>query len=377
MKNILIITGRYLPGFKDGGPVRTLKNLTDSIGERFNFTIACADRDHGDAKPYDNISVNDFNKLGKANVYYVKNGRFSFSKIKKLSSANDIVYVCGVYNSYAIKALILKRLGLIKKPFVLAPMGSFSKGALQIKSLKKQVYFATVKAFGLFKKINFSVTSDIEEEELREALNITNKCYVAEDPQRSISPEFVHSENKKDGITKIVFISRICQKKNLHDALRILSKVRSKAVFHIYGNIEDKEYFERAKGMIVNLPTNITCEYKGEIPSEEVPNVMKNYDIFLFPTFGENFGHVISEALATGTIPVISNTTPWNDLNEKNSGFVIDLSDMEMFVNTIENICKMEPDEMKIISDNARNYYLEKYNNALENNGYIKMFDEL
>ena len=36
-KDILIIMGRYLPGYKDGGPVRSIKNLTDFLGREYNF----------------------------------------------------------------------------------------------------------------------------------------------------------------------------------------------------------------------------------------------------------------------------------------------------------------------------------------------------
>lgn len=32
-RRILILNGRYLPGYKDGGPVRSIKNLTDRLGE--------------------------------------------------------------------------------------------------------------------------------------------------------------------------------------------------------------------------------------------------------------------------------------------------------------------------------------------------------
>lgn len=50
----------------------------------------------------------------------------------------DLIYVCGPYNDYAYKTLLLKRIGRIKKPVVVASMGSFSAGALQIKSHKKR-----------------------------------------------------------------------------------------------------------------------------------------------------------------------------------------------------------------------------------------------
>ena len=59
------------------------------------------------------------------------------NEIKKV----DIVYCCGPYNDYAIKAMVLKKLGFFKMPLVIASMGSFSKGALSIKSKEKNDIF--------------------------------------------------------------------------------------------------------------------------------------------------------------------------------------------------------------------------------------------
>ena len=376
MYNILIITGRYLPGYKDGGPVRTIKNLTDLLGSKYHFTIACSDRDHGDIKPYDGIDEG-LNRVGKADVAYMKDGRFSFSSIVKLAKKNDLTYVCGPYNGYAIKALILNRLGFIKCPFVLAPMGSFSKGALAIKSSKKKIFFMLVKVLGLFKKVSFSVTSSVEEEELKYALNLKNKCYIARDPQRAIDESLKHECYKKDNKLQVVFLSRISEKKNLDGAIDILSKVTGNVNFSIYGNVEDREYFSRCEEKLKKLPGNISWEYKGMADAEKVPGILSQYDVFLFPTHGENFGHVISEALSAGTIPVISDTTPWLDLNKYGAGYVINHDEIEGFRAVIDRLCSMSEDEIRTISDNAYEYYRRDYEHSIEHNGYSEMFDEL
>ena len=376
MKNILIITGRYLPGFKDGGPVRTIKNLTDLLGDDYHFTIMCSDRDHGDTKPYENINEG-INHVGKADVIYVPDSKFSFSLIKSEANKNNLIYVCGPYNNYAIKALILNRLSLIKCPFVLAPMGSFSKGALNIKSAKKRVFFTIVKLLNLFKNVSFSVTSKVEEKELRDALGLANKCYIARDPERAIDESISHNEFKKSGRLRVVFLSRISEKKNLYGAIEILSKVKGDIDFTVYGNIEDKDYYDKCIKRLEILPGNVRFEYKGIADSEDVPRILSEYDVFLFPTFGENFGHVISEALSAGTIPVISDTTPWLDLDEKNAGFVINISDISSFAKTIDKLYQMSCDKLLVISNNAKDYYRKNYEESVKNNGYRVMYEEL
>lgn len=385
MKKIAIITGRYLPGYKDGGPVRTIKNLTDMLGDDYSFTVVCADRDHGDDVPYDNIMIgsSNSNRVGKSNVIYIENGKYSFSDIKKIALENDLLYICGPYNGYAIKSLILKRIGKIKCPVVLAPMGSFSKGALSIRSKKKQVFLLIIRILGLFNNIYFSVTSEVEKEEMKTALNmggkqdLDNRCFVAEDPQRKPGELLSHKSYRENNILKVVFISRICEKKNLLGAAEILKKVKGNVCFHIYGNMEDKQYYARCLDVLNSLPQNIKYEYKGEALSEEVPKVFSEYDVFLFPTHGENFGHVISEALSAGTIPVISNTTPWLDFDEYRCGYVISHGDINSFSEYIDRLCNMPISDLEEMSENAISYYIHRYNNAHENNGYKKIFDTL
>ena len=137
-RDILILMGRYLPGYKDGGPVRSIKNLVDYLGDEYNFYILTCDRDHGDDESYNNIIVNSWNNVGKAKVYYVPPKGFKMSLIKKLSNQVDLIYCCGCFNDYAINTLILNRIGVIKPKVFIAAMGLFSKEGFKLKYKKKK-----------------------------------------------------------------------------------------------------------------------------------------------------------------------------------------------------------------------------------------------
>lgn len=374
MKKVLILMGRYLPGYKDGGPVRTIKNLTDILGKEYDIRIMCHDRDHGDTKPYSNISINEYNKVGNAKVYYVKDGKFKFKTILKEIRKVDVVYCCGPYNSYAIKVMILKRLRLFKQNLVVASMGSFSKGALSLKSKKKTIFLNFMKEFGLFKNITWSVTSSVEEKELKAVIDNNARCIIAEDLPRV--EKINHINKKEKNKLKVVFISRISRKKNLVKAIEILSNIKQYSIeFHIFGNIEDKIYWDECKIQLEKLPLNISWEYKGECNSDNVVVTLANYDVFLFPTFGENFGHVISESLIAGCLPIISNTTPWTDLDEHKCGNVISLDCMNDFVECLENYIAMDEKEFNKYINNAQNYIFDKNAISVKNTGYKEIFD--
>jgi len=373
MKKVLILMGRYLPGYKDGGPVRTIKNLTDIFGKEYDIRIMCKDRDHGDLQQYPNISVDTYNKVGNANVYYVKNEKFKFKNMLNEIKKVDIVYCCGPYNDYAIKAMVLKRLGFFKIPLVIASMGSFSKGALSIKSKKKMIFLNIMKKLGFFKKIVWSVTSVVEKKELKEVIGENVKCIIAEDLPRV--EKVNHKHKKKKNHLKLIFISRICEMKNLLGAIQIISNLTEFPIqFDIYGNIENKEYWELCKIELKKLPVNVTWKYQGECDSNNVVETLANYDIFLFPTFGENFGHVISESLLAGCLPIISNRTPWLDLDNYKCGNVIDLNNKELFIETLKRYGILDDEEFKNYAINAQKYISNKNKESIDNTGYKEIF---
>lgn len=375
MRRILILMGRYLPGFKDGGPVRSIVNLVDAYGDRYDIRIMTTDRDHGDDRPYPNISVYDWNDVRGAKVFYVPPKGFSLTLIESLARESDVVYCCGPYNDYAVKAMILNRLGKIKCPFVVAPMGSFSPEAYAIKGGKKRLFMCVMRALGIFKDIIWSVTSERENEELKAVLGSKITTVIAEDLPRQGMIE--HAHEKKESALKVIFLSRISPKKNLKAAALALKEVSPSynITFDIFGNMEDPNYYAECKAVLDELPSNVKWEYKGLADSEAVPQIWADYDAFLFPTRGENYGHVIAEAMSAGCIPVISDQTPWMDLDKNGCGYVLPLGDMPAFTNAIEELAAKSKDEMRKSVLAAQDYIGKHNTESINNSGYLKIFE--
>ena len=89
------------------------------------------------------------------------------------------------------------------------------------------------------------------------------------------------------------------------------------------------------------------------------------YDLFLFPSGGENYGHVIAESLSSGTPVLISKNTPWLDLESQNLGWDIDLKDMDSFVEIIEKVARMSHDERQDKQNNIRKIIKDIFNISL------------
>ena len=367
--------GRYLPGFRDGGPVRSILNLTEWMGDEYDIRIMCLDRDHGDNERYPGISVNTYNEVGKAKVWYTP--AFTTEDIIKLSGEADIVYCCGPYSDYARIAMRLKKEGKISVPLYVASMGSFSPEAFRIKGFKKKLFIGYMKLAGMFDDITWSVTSEREESELKAVIGRGAKCVIATDlPRRGVT---CHTGVKEQGSLRLAFISRISRKKNLiavYDILKSLSD-DIKVKLDIYGAAEDEAYLHECMSKLDELKkTHPLCkwEYKGEAKSDQVPEILAGYDALVFPTLGENYGHVIAESLASGCIPVISDTTPWLDLDEKGCGYVCPLNSIRSFGKAVSELAAMDEDTIGKKRANCYGYIGSVNERSVTDTGYRKIF---
>lgn len=353
MKTILIIMGRYLPGYKDGGPVRSIKNLVDRLGGEYDFRVLTADRDHGDSEAYPNIKSRDWNAVGAAKVYYVEPGGFDEKTVERLAKEADLVYLCGCFNDYARTTLKLKKQGRIGCRVVIAAMGLFSPGAFHIKYPKKKAYMILLRRLGYFRGVEWSATSEEEAEDIRREAGKKAVCHLAEDLPRK-PEEIQHITGTDAGSLHVIFLSRISRKKNLLFALKILQQVDGDITFDIYGNMEDVSYWKECEEELQKLPGNVKWEYKGEADAEQVVKIFAKYDVFLFPTMAENYGHVIFEAMAGGCIPIISDKTPWAEEKTGKCGTVLELdreNAVKDFVEAVEKYAGMTRQEKQEAAD--------------------------
>ena len=105
-----------------------------------------------------------------------------------------------------------------------------------------------------------------------------------------------------------------------------------------------------------SLPANVHAQYCGAVPSAQVPTVMAQHDLFFLPTFGENYGHVIREALAAGTPVLVSDQTPWRDLTTAGVGWDLPLDRPDAFRDVLESCIATDAATFASWSDGAARY---------------------
>ncbi len=363
-KKILCFASYFLPGFKSGGPVRSLLNLFSLLGRDFEFRVVTRNRDLGDSVPYPNRTVDRWFPEAGVQVKYLPSPYWAPGPMKQLllECAPDLLY----FNSFmdpalSIAPVLLRRLGLVgcDTPVLIAPRGEFSPGAIEIKRQKKVLYMKMARSLGVYRDVTWHATSELEREHLQSWWGADARIVLAPNLPPAITDAVMDRPPKEVGIVRMVFLSRIDRKKNLDGALRMLAGVKAKVHLDVYGTKEDAAYWDKCCDLMSGLPSNVTASYRGVLAPEEVMPTLSRYDLFFFPTLGENFGHVILEALLAGCPILISDQSPWRELPARHAGVDLPLNQVEEFRKAIETFAAMGADEFSRWVQGARDLGLE------------------
>lgn len=331
MGKILCFSDYYVPGVHAGGPIRTLENMSNLLSCEFEFYVVTRDRDINAIAPYSDIVTDQWNDVGTAKVFYTKPGVSFFQLIIRLFNEikPDIIYLNSFFSVFmTILPLIARRFGKLgDAPVVLAPRGEHSSGALSLKREKKMLYLFLVRYLNIYDDLLWHASSAKEASDIAKVISgrhktnqiiVANNIIVAIDltADYKVPAAFVNTRNpnrrlRKSGPLRIIFLSRIARMKNLDYLLVALGKVNNPVSLSIYGPVEDVDYWISCQNLINNFASHISVIYQGPVDNSHALEMFYAHDLFVFPTRGENFGHVIYEALSVGTAVIVSDQTPW------------------------------------------------------------------
>jgi glycosyltransferase involved in cell wall biosynthesis len=374
---VLTLLGHYLPGHKGGGSIRSIAHLIEALGGDYAFRVVTTDRDIGDSQQYPSVIPFRWRRVGRAAVLYLTPGLRRLVGVVSLLRAGDyqVLYLNSFFaRLFSILPIALRRTGLIpNRPIVIAPRGEFSAGALATKRRRKRAYARLARRFSLYSGVVWQASTDLEAATISTALGLNPAAL--ERPVRANNPRAARAtalvvagdlagaiagsparRSKTPGVLRVVFLSRISQKKNLSGAIRMLRGLTGTIDFSIYGPIEHKRYWAACQSEMERLPAHVRATYRGEVPHSAVPSVLAEHDIFLFPTLGENYGHVIVEALLAGCPVVTSDQTPWNDIQANRAGWALPLEPETAFTDVLESCVWMDDQGFRPLTEHAMDY---------------------
>jgi len=359
---VLVLTNHYLPGFRAGGPIRTIRNLVAALGDEFDFRILTSDRDCGADEPYADVPVDEWTGVGAARVCYADPPALWPRRLAATIAAvnPDVVSVNSFFSPrFSIMPLVLRRLGRAapRAAWIVAPRGEFARDAIAIKPLKKRCYIAAARLAGLHRGVIWQASSPHEAADIERVLGVSrDSIRVAPNLTAPVEGEPPTAAPRAPGRLSVCFLARICAMKNLAFAIETLARCECPVDLHIYGPVEDEAYAAACRQLAPSASARISVSWHGEVPHEEVRSTLAAHDVFFLPTLGENFGHGIFEALAAGVPVLVSDRTPWRDLDAAGVGWVRPLDDTGSFVAAIEALAAMTPHERLAMRRRAHAY---------------------
>lgn len=384
MIRVLVLVNYFLPGYKAGGAMRTIVNVVEQLGQEIDFSIITRDRDLGDTVPYPDVAVDTWCKVGNARVFYTSPSQQSIACLARLIRAtpHDVLYLNSIFDSvFTLRPLLARRFRLLPDaPLVLAPRGELSAGALELKWWKKALYLLLTRAAGLYRGLRWQASSDYEAAEIRHEMDArTGAITVAPDlsgalPVASIAKAQVPRTPGQP--LRVCFLSRISPKKNLDFALRVLGEIATPLQFDIFGPRSDETYWESCEALIRRVNKSVVVRYMGSVEHDRVLETIGGYDLFFLPTRGENFGHVILESMMAGTPVLISDTTPWRDLERLGVGWDLPLSRPEAFTKAILSAATIGPAEYANWRNRVRTFAIKTAHDVKILDANRRMFTE-
>lgn len=348
----------FYPGFRSGGPARSCYNLIEYFKGEYDFYVITRDSDYYENKPYDSIESNKWNKISEGlTVFYMSNDKLSFRNVKNLIAETKDVHKYLLNGIFSLHFTLFPLLAIKNKNNVLIfPRGMLANSALSVKPFKKKIFLWFAKAMGLYTGVKFIATSLSETQDIKSQLHLPDSLVsYAPNLPRSMSNIFL-SKTKNAGEVALFYLGRISPEKNLHFALEVLKQSTLNITYNIYGVINNEQYWNTCEIKIKTLPPTIRVKYMGVVDSAQTDIVVKQHHFLFMPTTGENYGHSIVESLNMGCPVIISDQTPWKNLQQAGAGWDISLNEIDDFVNAIEQCVKMNQVEYDKMCESALNY---------------------
>lgn len=368
---ILTVTPYYWPAFSYGGPVFSLHYLNKALLKK-GVDVTVYTTNAGLDK---NIS-----RESTANVDGVKVAYFKFSKLLEFITGSklmvslpmglalkrnlkcfDIVYIATAWSYSTVATAGYCR--LYKKPYILAPRGMLYPDVFCKKAWKKWPYYRLVAKKALEGASIIHYTSEDEAEKTHSFLGLKNKKIIVPNGielseftgligRERLEVRYPHLKNKK----VILFLGRINWKKGLDilvEAFARLAKERTD-VYLLIAGAGEKGYTKKVKKWISQHGLSYTkVIFTGMLSGREKIETYSGSDIFVLPSYSENFGVSVVEAMACNVPVVISNKVGiYKEIEQNKAGIVTDTNADSLYEGL--RLLLVNPDLYKEIAANAR-----------------------
>jgi len=332
---INIIIPSFYPAVVYGGPIFSTLNTCKELAKLNDIEVYVSTTNANMTSKLD-IKTNIWHKF--ENNFFVKyynetiinkfSLQFIFNIWKDIERAN-IVHIQSIFSASTPVSLYFAKKH--NKPTLLSPRGQFGKWCLKNGSrLKNKWLHYFIKPFAQY--VIWHATSQQEKDEI---LSIFPDAKIEIIPNGIYVDEF----KKFNKLNKIQYLKKYINKevKNIDKIIVSMGRLQKKKGFDIlidsYNNVlksypnsylliagPDEGEKESLENQIIKLDLKERVFLIGNIENQDKIDFLANADLFVLPSYNENFGNVYLESLATGTPIIASKNTPWKEVEEANCG---------------------------------------------------------
>jgi len=340
-----------------GGPARSVQGLVSGL-QKSGVETSLLALVHGD-KPWI-VGVNNF---------------FEAAPVEDvlLEIKPDIVHLHEIWNPRLHRCAVICRRWNI--PYVISPRGCLEPWSLKQKWLKKRIARWLYQDGDLKGAAALHATAESEAEQFKKlgfknpvivspnGVNIPNgfQFPVPRSPFPSVARRalFVSRMHPKKGALELVEAWSALQNSTCPTCPTWLNNWKVELVYTVSGEFE-KDYEAKVKARVNELGLQDQFIFTGALHDEEKWKAYARADLFVLPTYSENFGIVVAEALWAG-IPVITTKgTPWKELEERKCGWWIDTG-INPLVGALKEAMSLSDLELRKMGERGHTLVERKY----------------
>ena len=160
----------------------------------------------------------------------------------------------------------------------------------------------------------------------------------------------------------ILFLARVHMQKGVRFLIESIAVLKNELNGYkvVIAGEGDISYIETLKQMALQANVQDIISFAGGVYGEEKWNLFRKADVFVLPTFSENFGIAIAEALASGTPVITTKGTPWFDLVKYNCGWHTEIGTLPT-VNALKAFLQLDEQTLETMGRNGRRLIEDKY----------------
>jgi len=241
-------------------------------------------------------------------------------------------------------------------PLIVSPRGTLSKRALKTGSKVKRIFWPLIQRPALQAVSCFHATAESEFEDIR---RMGFQQPVAIIPNGVDLPEPAKTHRGPE--RTLLFLGRIHPIKGLDLLLPAWGAVQDRFPewrLRIVGP-DNLGYLGQMKKLGAQLGLK-RVGFTGPLVGSDKAQAYAEADLFVLPTYSENFGMTVAEALAAGTPAIVTRGAPWSGLDERNAGRWIDIG-VDPLTTCLEELLHLSRSDMDDMGLNGRNWMAEDY----------------